>query len=897
MKIHHLTFEDAIASLNSSSEGLTRTGAARRLEEFGPNQVERIEKEALTLRFIREFTHFFALILWLATALAFTAEWLQPGQGMAALGWAILGVILINGVFSFLQEYRAEKALAALEKLLPHQVKVMRGGQVEQIVAAELVPGDILILQEGDDIPADCRLIEAYGVRVNNATVTGESLPKARNTSPCVEEDLLRARNILLAGTSLVSGTARAVVFATGMHTEFGKIAHLTQTAGAAMSPLQREISRLSRHVALLAMAIGAVFFLIGQWLGLSFWENFIFAIGIIVALVPEGLLPTVTLALAMATQRMARRNALVRHLPAVETLGSASVICTDKTGTLTQNRMAVQSVHLAGELIPAEDLTPGDANRAFLETALLCHNLQTAANGELLGDPMEIALVRMAKGHLAEPAAYAKVDEVPFDTDRKRLSTLHQTPQGLALYTKGALETVLPLCSRMQIGAELQPLDERLRTQLAAAQEAMAEKGLRVLAFAQRQVAADCPHDELERDMTMLGLVGLEDPPRPEVPEAIRKCADAGIRVIMVTGDHPHTAHAIAREIGLIRGSSPAIITGEALRRMSTIQLQLALDAPEILFARVGADQKLRIVSALKHKGETVAVTGDGVNDAPALKHADIGIAMGISGTDVARESADIVLLDDNFASIVAAVEEGRAVFENIRKFLTYIITHNVAELIPYLAFAAFKIPLPLTVMQILAIDLGTDTFPALGLGAEKPHSGLMQQPPRTHREHLLNWSLALRSYLFLGLIEAAAAMAAFFFVLHAAGWHYGEELSHLDPLYLQATTATLSAIIVMQVMNVFLCRSGRESLFRFGLFGNKLILWGIAAEIALILAIDYTPWGNLVFGTAPIGLNVWLFVIPFAFAMLALEEARKWAARKDILTGITKSSPPIMK
>jgi calcium-translocating P-type ATPase len=885
MKIHHLTPEDAIASLNSSSEGLSRTESARRLVEFGPNQVVRIKKESLTLRFLREFTHFFALILWLAAALAFTAEWLQPGQGMAALGWAILGVILINGVFSFLQEYRAEKALAALEKLLPHQVKVMRGGQVEQIVAAGLVPGDILILQEGDDIPSDCRLIEAYGVRVNNATVTGESLPMARNTSPCVEEDILRARNILLAGTSLVSGEARAVVFATGMHTEFGKIAHLTQTAGEALSPLQREITRLSRHVALLAMTIGVVFFLIGQWLGLSFWENFIFAIGIIVALVPEGLLPTVTLALAMATQRMARRNALVRHLPAVETLGSATVICTDKTGTLTQNRMAVKSLYLAGKIIPVEDLVADQASRALLETALLCHNLQTASNGMLLGDPMEIALVRMAQDRLSEPADYAKLDEVPFDTDRKRLSTLHQTPQGSVLYTKGALETVLPLCSQIQIGAELLPLDERMRTQLAAAQEAMAGKGLRVLAFAQRQVAADCPHDELERDMTMLGLVGLEDPPRPEVPDAIRKCADAGIRVIMVTGDHPHTALAIAREIGLIRGDSPAIVTGEALRRMSNIQLQLALDTPEILFARVGADQKLRIVSALKHKGETVAVTGDGVNDAPALKHADIGIAMGISGTDVARESADIVLLDDNFASIVAAVEEGRAVFENIRKFLTYIITHNVAELIPYLAFAAFKIPLPLTVMQILAIDLGTDTFPALGLGAEKPHSGVMQKPPRAHHEHLLNWSLALRSYLFLGLIEAAAAMAAFFFVLRNAGWSYGEALSRLDPLYLQATTATLSAIIVMQVMNVFLCRSGRESLFRLGLFGNRPILWGIAAEIALILAIDYTPWGNLVFGTAPIGLNVWLFVIPFAFAMLALEEARKWAARKDIL------------
>ncbi len=892
MKIHHLTVEDAIRSLNSRPEGLPAQEAARRLKEFGPNRVERVKKAPLALRFLREFTHFFALILWLAAALAFVAEFSDPGKGMAMLGWAILGVILINGIFSFWQEYRAEKALAALENLLPHQVMALRSGTIEQIPAVELVPGDILVLQAGDDIPADCRLVEAFGVRVNNATVTGESLPKARNTEPCKEEDLLLARNVLLAGTSLVSGEARAVVFATGMHTEFGKIAHLTQTAREAPSPLQREIARVSRLVAALASLLGAIFFLIGQAIGLPFWESLIFAIGIIVANVPEGLLPTVTLALAMATQRMARRNALVRHLPAVETLGSATVICTDKTGTLTQNRMAAKEVFLASEFRAATELTLDPAlaedYRSFFETALFCHNLQTTErNGapELLGDPMEIALVRMAQGVLPEPPGYTKVGEVPFDTDRKRLSTLHRTPEGLSLYTKGALETVLPLCTQIGIGGKLLPLDAELRERFAAAQETLAGKGLRVLALAHRAVAENESTENLECGLTLLGLVGLEDPPRPEVPDAIRKCFDAGIRVIMVTGDHPHTALAIAREIGLVRSESPTVIIGEGMRRLSNIQLQLALDAPEIIFARVSADQKLRIVTALKHKGETVAVTGDGVNDAPALKKADIGIAMGISGTDVARESADIILLDDNFASIVAAIEEGRAVFENIRKFLAYILTSNIPEIVPYLAFALLKIPLPLTIIQILAVDLGTDMLPALGLGMEKPHPGVMQQPPRARHDRLLNWSLVVRAYLFLGIMEAAAAMAAFFFVLHGAGWHYGEMLSPLDPLYLQATTATLTAIIVMQVMNVFLCRDKRESLLVTGILGNPLILWGIAAEIALILAIDYTPLGNLIFGTAPIGLNVWLFVIPFAFAMLALEEVRKWVVRKSIL------------
>ncbi|MBU1690303.1 MAG: cation-transporting P-type ATPase [Gammaproteobacteria bacterium] len=892
MKIHHLTPEDAIASLNSTPDGLSRDESVRRFMEFGQNRVERVKKESLALRFLKEFTHFFALILWLAAALAFVAEFSDPGKGMAMLGWAILGVILINGIFSFWQEYRAEKALEALESLLPHQVIALRNGVTEKIPAVELVPGDILVLQAGDDIPADCRLVEAYGVRVNNATVTGESLPKARNIEPCKEEDLLSARNVLLAGTSLASGEARAVVFATGMHTEFGKIAHLTQEAREVASPLQREIARLSRLVAGLASLLGIIFFLIGQAVGLPFWESLIFAIGIIVANVPEGLLPTVTLALAMATQRMARRNALVRHLPAVETLGSATVICTDKTGTLTQNRMAVKEVFLAGKFLAASALnsTPALSQhyRDFFDTALMCHNLQSTAQdgaAELLGDPMEIALVLMARQALPESQIYPKVDEISFDTDRKRLSTLHRTSAGLSLYTKGALETVLPLCTQATIDGKLLPLDAELRERYTAAQETLAGKGLRVLALACRTVAENESTEHLETGLTLLGLTGLEDPPRPEVPDAIRKCFEAGIRVIMVTGDHPHTALAIAQEIGLVRSESPTVISGEGMRRLSNIQLQLALDAPEIIFARVSADQKLRIVTALKRKGETVAVTGDGVNDAPALKKADIGIAMGISGTDVARESADIILLDDNFASIVAAIEEGRAVFENIRKFLAYILTSNIPEIVPYLAFVLLKIPLPLTIIQILAVDLGTDMLPALGLGMEKPHPDLMRQPPRARHDRLLNWPLVMRAYLFLGAMEAAAAMAAFFFVLNGAGWHYGETISPLDPLYLQATTATLTAIIVMQVMNVFLCRSSTESVLSQKPFGNRLILWGVAAEVALILAIDYTPWGNLIFGTAPIGLNVWLFVIPFAFAMLALEEVRKWVVRKTIL------------
>ena len=889
MKIHQLSPGEALKSLKSSHDGLSQNEALRRLKEFGPNQIDKVPPESLLISFLKEFIHFFALILWLAAGLAFFADYRQPGEGMDALGYAILGVIVINGLFAFWQQFRAERAVAALEKLLPHYVKVLRDNSIGLILATHLVPGDVILLQEGDNVSADCRIIEAFSLRVNNATVTGESMPKARDAEPSSEEDLLHGRNTLLAGTSVVSGEGRAVVFATGMHTEFGKIAHLTQTTSSGSSPLQLEITRLSRIVVAIAFSLGVTFFFIGQVIGLSFWENFIFAIGIIVALVPEGLLPTLTLALAMSTQRMAKRNALIRHLPSVEALGSATVICTDKTGTLTQNRMEINKLYVNGQVITRFEAKRqpklAKVYRRFFEDALLCHNLKEtviAGKPEFLGDPMEIALVRLAKTCLGETISYPKINEVPFDTDRKRLSTVHQTPDGPVLYCKGALEMLLPLCTHVQLGEKIVPVNGDIQQAFINALEKMASEGLRVLAFAWRELKVGHDVSSEEHDLILSGLVGLEDPPRPEVPDAIQKCHEAGIKVIMVTGDHPHTALAIGRQIGQIQSDTPVIITGEQLRRLSETQLRLALDAPDIIFARVGADQKMRIVSALKKMNHIVAVTGDGVNDAPALKMADIGIAMGIIGTDVAKESADMILLDDNFASIVAAIEEGRAVYDNIRKFLSYILTSAVPELVPYLFFALFNIPLPLTIIQILAVDLGTDMLPALGLGANPPAQGIMTRPPKGRNERLLNWPLLLRAYLFLGLLEASAAMTAYYLVLHNGGWAWGEALGIHDTLYQEATTACLASIIIMQIVNVFLCKTPDRTLFGSAIFSNRLILWGVTLEIILILVIIYTPWGQMIFGTAPFPLSVWLFMLPFGVAMLLLEEVRKWASIK---------------
>jgi sodium/potassium-transporting ATPase subunit alpha len=512
-------------------------------------------------------------------ALAFFAEWRDPGQGMATLGFAIVGVILINGVFSFWQAYRAEQALAVLKKLLPNATKVVRSGAVRQVPAAQLVPGDVILLEAGDI----------------------ESLPASRDTEPCDEPEPMHSRNTLLAGTSLVSGEAKALVFATGSHSAFGKIAQLTQATADTISPLQIEIVRVSRIVAGLALALGVIFVFIGRAIGLSFWENFIFAIGIIVANVPEGLLPTVTLALAMGSQRMAKRNALIRHLPAVEALGCTTVICTDKTGTLTQNCMSANRLFIAGrmfEAIPDQLAALIEPHRRFFEVAACCHDLKdarSAAGPGWLGDPMEVALVQFAADAMPALPHNPRVNEIPFDSQRKRLSTVHATPEGPVLYCKGAPEIVLARCTWAEMDGGVVELSADLAVTFRTAAEAMAEKGLRVLAFAWRKLPESFELANAEVEMTLAGLIGLEDPPRPEVADALQKCRDAGIKVIMVTGDHPHTATAIAREIGLVCSATPVVITGEQLGHLSDIQLQLALDAPEIVFARFLAEQKTR--------------------------------------------------------------------------------------------------------------------------------------------------------------------------------------------------------------------------------------------------------------------------------------------------------------
>ena len=877
MKINSLTRDDVLQSLVTSANGLTEEEARKRFLEFGPNEIREVKKKPLILKFLSQFTHFLAVLLWIAALLSFLSGYLHPGEGMLTLGAAITAVIFINAIFAFIQEYRAEKALDAMKKLLPFYVKVVREGKEKEVLARELVPGEIVNLSEGDKVPADLRLIEANEIRVNNAPLTGESEPLTRLTEPFPGE-IINSPNVAFAGTTVVSGSGIGVVFATGMRTEFGRIAHLTGTVTPGLSPLQREIVKITKVVTAIAATTGLLFFAVGFAIGKTFWENFLFAVGIIIANVPEGLLPTVTLSLAMGSQRMLKRKALIKTLTSVETLGSVTVICTDKTGTLTQNRMDVKRIDSLGELTKVDKQRPP----LMLTVALLCNNTKVV-EGNLKGEPTEVALYKKAFESIGTIAS-RRMKEFPFDSDRKRMSTVNSLNGETYVMTKGAPEGVFSICSHSLMYGEIVQFDEPLREKAVSLYHSMTDEGLRVLAFAHKKVKngeVTERMEDAEKDMVFLGLIGLEDPPRPEVPEAIRKCGEAGIRIIMITGDGSRTALAIAREIGLVR-KDPTVVEGDEFLRMSDDELRRVLAKEEIIFSRMTPKRKLRVVNILKEEGERVAVTGDGVNDAPALKRADIGIAMGLTGTDVAKESADMILLDDNFATIVNAVEEGRAIFENIKKFIIYIFAHLTPEAVPYILFVLLRIPLPLTVMQILAIDLGTETIPALGLGTEPPEADIMKRPPRPKDKGLIDRTVLFNGYIFLGLLSTVGVLFAYFFVLHNGGWRWGMDLPIDHPLVHEASTATFLGIVIMQVANVFACRTQNDSVFKVGIFSNKVILWGIAVEILLSAIIIYQPWGNKIFSTAPIPYTIWMILIPFAILLFVAAEVKKLITRK---------------
>lgn len=918
--ISKLQAEEVYKALGSSASGLTSEQAVEYQKKQGKNLIEEKRKKSVILIFLGNFTHLMAILLWIGGAVAFFA-------GMPQLAVAIWLVNVINGVFSFMQEHRAGKATEALKNMLPSYARVIRDGEEQKILAEDLVIGDIILLEEGDKISADARLLVCSDLQVNQSTLTGESNPVRKISEPIFRDDLTKAEtpNLIFAGTNVSEGNGKAIVTEIGMKTEFGKIANLTQSMEADESPLQKELDRLTKQISVIAISFGIFFFVAAIFfVKEKVAASFIFALGMIVAFIPEGLLPTVTLALAMAVQRMSKRNALVKKLSSVETLGSTSVICTDKTGTLTQNEMTVSHLWLAekefqvtgvgyepkGEVLEDKKKITADKNediRLLLSAAALCSNARLLPPGEenprytVLGDPTEACLGVVAKKAGLDVAKLStqtpRLRELPFESRRKRMTTIHQLEKPVEdtnriAYTKGAPKEIMKLSQWIRINGEVKPMTEEMRSRIMEANDRYAREGLRVLAVAYRLLhkTDDLPKamsaytpEIIEQNLIFIGLVVMADPPRPEVAAAVEECRRAGIRIIMITGDYGLTAESIAKRIGIVTGPNPRVISGLELEQLSDETLKEYLK-DEIIFARVAPEQKLRVVTNLQEMGEIVAVTGDGVNDSPALKKADIGVAMGIAGTDVAKEAADMILTDDNFASIVHAIEEGRAVYSNIRKFLLYILNSNMPEAVPsaLFLFSRGAIPLPLTVMQILTIDLGTDMLPALGLGTEKPEPGIMEKPPRNLKEPLLSRKLVTKAFLWYGLMGSIGSVLSYLFINLQNGWPNVPLAGGSDPIYIKATAMSLAAIVFCQVGAVFNCRTEKQSVFKAGIFSNKRVNLGIVVEIILIMLLVYLPPLQNVFHTAPLKISDWLFLCIWPPVILLVEELRKMFLRR---------------
>lgn len=889
--------ERLLRDLRSRRSGLTEREAGRRLVVYGPNELRRAGGPRWGKELARQFTHPLALLLWAAAALAAITSAL-------VLTGAIIGVVVLNALFAFGQERQAERAIEALQAYLPVKATVRRDGHSRQVPASDLVPGDVLLISEGDRVSADGRLLSG-ALEIDASALTGESLPVFRSAELTnLDTGLLGARDLVFSGTVCTGGEAEALVFATGMRTELGRIAALSERVGREESPLEREVRRVAWLIAAVALAVGLAFLPLGTLVArLAFSDAAIFAVGLLVANVPEGLLPTITLALAVGTRVLARRGALVKRLSAVETLGSTTVICTDKTGTLTENRMRVTNIWVLdksmeidwenGAYLVADDLF---LLRPLAEAVTACNSADADPRnpGAATGDPTEIALL-LASALMGLDTSMANRKATRrrmfhFDPALKLMSSIDAMDGKLVVNTKGAPEEVMARCTRIRTpdGTE-KPFGPAEKAEASAVFERYATQGLRVLGVAHRILPSGSSEPEdrgsAERDLCLLGLVAMFDPPRPEVRDAVVRCRRAGIRVMVVTGDHALTAGEIARRVGI---EAEATVTEDQLEQMTEAELDELLRCHrELIFARSSPEAKLRITDALRAQGEVVAMTGDGVNDAPALRRADIGVAMGRTGTDVAREAATMVLADDNFATIVAAVEEGRRVYANIRKFIFYIFVHLTPEATPFLVFALAggSVPLPLTVLAILAIDLGTETLPALALGREPAEPGVMDSPPRSRHEGVIRPAMLLRAWVFLGSLSAALALGGFFFVLLGARWHPGDPTGPGTPLhhaYLQATTMTFLGIVVCQVGTAFAARTEHAALRTVGVLTNRLLLWGILFELAVATALVTLPPLKSAFGMALPGPAALLLLVPFPLIVWGADEAHRWALRR---------------
>ena len=892
---HAKPIAEVVAELQTDpARGLPPQEAAARLQREGPNQLREAQKSSAVILLLRQFQSFVIWILVAASAISIVL-------GERLDGAVIVAIVILNALLGFAHEYRAEQAAAALAKLTAPRARVIRDGQARLVPAAEIARGDLVMLAEGDLVAADARLVEAAMLRANEAPLTGESVPSEKQAGECPSDTALADRtNMLFLGTSVVSGNGLALVVATGMHTEVGHIASLLETASAGQTPLERQLDRVGWRLAGASLAIVAVVFVLGFLRGVALFDLFLSAVSLAVAAIPEGLPAVVTIALALGVHRMVRRNALVRRLPAVETLGCVQVICTDKTGTLTVGEMTVRKLvtgravfSVTGEGYSEGYSTEGaiaaagneaDAGSTtilgeLLVAAVACNDArleQRDGKVSIIGDPTEGALL------VAAAKANVKFDEVdsrmprlgslPFTSDRKRMTIIRRRDGHPWAFIKGAPEVIIERCSKIRGAGGDEPMSADDRARMLEASAAMSADALRVLALAVRRLesySADDTDDgaRIEHELTLLGLIGMQDPPRPEARDAIQKCKTAGIKTVMITGDHPDTARAIGRELGIVERDDEVLV-GKALEAMSDDELARMVTGVSA-YARVTAEHKLRIVRAWKARGMVVAMTGDGVNDAPALKEASIGVAMGRTGTEVTKQTADIIITDDNFSSIVAAVEEGRGIYDNVVKTLRYLMGGNAGELTVMLTAAVLGLPLPLLPIQLLWINLVTDGLPALALATDSIEPGLLTHPPRDPRSEIMDRGF-FGNLALVGALSAGVALAAFAWELH------------LDGNEGAARSATFSVLVIEELLRSFSSRSGVRTVWEVGLLSNMRLVGVVAGSFGLQLAICHIPVFQRLFGIESVTIDQWVRWFVLGIVPLGLLEARKLARRR---------------
>ncbi len=887
---HLFSPQECLAKLGSSAAGLGGHEARVRLERYGPNELQERKRTPLLMMFLGQFSDFMILVLIAAAVVSGIIG--EPSDTIA-----IIIILLLNAVLGFTQEYRAEKAMAALKKMAAAHATVLRDGQHVVIPSAGLVPGDVVLLEAGNVVPADLRVIEAVRLKADEAALTGESVPVEKQAAALAEGALSLGdrTNMVYKGTFVTYGRGTGVVTATGMETELGRIAAMLQAEEEGKTPLQKRLAHFGKRITIAILAVCAVVFAGGLLRGEPAVQIFLVAVSLAVAAIPEALPAVVTISLALGARKMVKQNALVRKLPAVETLGSVTYICTDKTGTLTLNRMTVEEMWVDGALVKRERSGVGERTTAgtaashgsrltprglFLTALALSNDARLGAGGTVIGDPTEAALFSAARENGFEKAGleaeHPRIAELPFDSERKLMTTFHRwavdgsqsvLKGDIVSFTKGAVENILDRSAGVLTAEGVRPLD---RAAVEAVSERIAADGLRAMAIGMRtwdRLPEDRSPERAETELVLLGIMGMMDPPREEARQAVEECRSAGIAPVMITGDHPRTAAAIAKRVGIIEdGDTRAVMTGAELDALSLEEFEKRVESIRV-YARVAPEQKLKIVRALQDRGHFVAMTGDGVNDAPALKKADIGVAMGVTGTDVAKEASSMILLDDNFATIVRAVKEGRKIYDNIRKVVRYLLSSNSGEIWTLFLAPFFGLPIPLQPIHILWINLLTDGLPALALAAEPGEQNVMARPPRHPKESLFAGGLGAYT-VWVGLLMGAITLSVQAWAIHIGDSHW--------------QTMVFTTLCFLQLGNVMAIRSERESLFRQGLLSNMAMLWCIAVTIALQLLTVYVPVLNPVFKTQPLTMIELIAVIGLSAAVFFAAETEKWVRRR---------------